>query len=105
MAQTSTDVIFNTATSVAFGSITGSFVVALTNTRALNLLEVINDTNQPLWVSTDGTNNHVYIRAGESWGLPLGSMQLHESSNVSIKHTGVAPTSGNVYISSAYSNL
>lgn len=98
----SQDLIMNTAVEVAFGDITGSFVAALTNTRPLVFFEVVNDTDADVWVSTDGTNEHIFIRAGESWGVPAKAMDVHESSSLSLKHDGAAPTSGKVVFMSGY---
>ncbi len=65
MDTTSVAVQFDTLRSVAFGSITGSYVALGTPFGNLyRILKFINTTNQAVFVSTDGVNDHDYIPAG-----------------------------------------
>lgn len=51
--------------SVAFGSITGSYVAFGTPLgHQTRMLRFINDTDAAVFISTDGTNNMLYIPAG-----------------------------------------
>jgi len=87
---------------VAFGSVGASYGAALTDSH--NKLEILvdNQTDAAIYVSFNGTNNHEILAAGQAAKWDFGSYGRYESGNVSIKHTGAAPTSGNVYVSARY---
>jgi len=88
--------------SLAFGSITGSYATLLTDANAKLLVDIVNTTDAAIFVSFDATNNHQYVAPNSSLRIPLGSHSRKESSNISIKHTGTAPTVGTVYAAALY---
>jgi len=97
-----TEVTNITMGTVAFGSVGASYTAALTDSH--NKLEILvdNQTDAAIYVSFNGTNNHEILAAGQAAKWNFGSYGRYESGNVSIKHTGAAPTSGNVYVSARY---
>lgn len=96
------EVAWATMAAVAFGSVTASYTTALTNTNPLQIIDVFNGTDAAVYLSFDATNNHLYIPVSGVRQVNLGCLQMHDSSNVSVKHAGAAPTSGALYISGAY---
>lgn len=96
------DAAWKTLGEVAFGSITASYTTALTNGNPLLFIDIYNGTNAAIYLSFDATNNHLYVPSLTTLGISLAEMQMHETSNVSVKHAGSAPTSGSLYISGVY---
>ena len=96
------DTSWVTMAEVAFGSITASYTTALTNGVPLLFIDIYNGTNAAIYLSFNATNNHLYVPPTSWAGVNLGDFQMHETSNISVKHAGVAPASGSLYISGGY---
>lgn len=91
--------VFETLTSLAFGSIIGTYTLLLTPGGNLRYFEIQNDTDAPIIVSLDaGTTDHWQIPLKEPRIFDLVPFGRYQSAAIHIKHTGVAPTSGEVRI-------
>ena len=62
------------------------------------ILTLSNYTNQSVEVSFDGTNVHIFLRAGEQRVVNFRSGELLWVGRVWTRHGGVAPTTGNFYL-------
>lgn len=99
--------------SVAFGSITGSYVsIGSVLSHSTRQLLITNSTNQLLMFSfqpNSSTPNHFVIPASTSIIIDITSNKSNEPgwfiekrTQVAVKHLGSAPTSGSVYLSAFY---
>lgn len=92
--------------SVAFGSVTSGYVIALTNTSTAGVLpkqfricRFKNNTDAAISVSMDGTNDDLpYISAQTGEYIDLGANGRTLGSSIYIKYPGAAPSSGSFYI-------
>jgi hypothetical protein len=82
---------------LAFGSISSSYATLVTMSGTGKIGVIFNATNADLIVSFDASTTHGYVPARGTWDIPWQAAFLKESSNISIKHDGTAPTSGTVY--------
>lgn len=90
---------------IAAASITGSYQVVLNDVHAKKYILVQNETNAPILVSLDGTDDHFYIRANGSVRLPSGESGLTVSTTIQVKAADFSndpPSVGTVYIDSYY---
>ena len=84
---------------LAFGSITGSYTTLYAGFNKSRIVWMVNGSNQPVYLSRDGTLNHFRLEAVASMTIDLGpSWVIFASGDLSVKHAGVAPTSGSVYV-------
>ncbi len=74
-------------------------VSGLTNTNPLRFCRFRNATNQPVSVSTDGTNDNLpAVALSSSEWIDLASDGRDVRTSIVIKYSGSAPTSGSFYI-------
>lgn len=96
-----TDVTWLPMTRVAFGAITGTYVVALNDTNNKLYISINNNTNQTVLVSFNGTNDHLELLPNANYKLEPGELRQIDTP-VYLKHAGVAPTLGDVTIGAFY---
>jgi hypothetical protein len=81
--------------SLAFGSITGSYVQVLASGVQFRLLTIINTTNQDVQCSWDDGTTFVRVRSSGSFNADLRIASLFVGATaLKCKHAGVAPSSG-----------
>lgn len=96
--------------SLAFGSITGSYVaIGATITEPTRWVYLFNDTDQRIYFSNDGTTDKFLLPAGGFLVMDITSNKGEESVYVVAegdhwyaKHAGVAPTVRAVYVTLMY---
>jgi hypothetical protein len=92
-------VAFEAMQTVAFGSVGGSYAAALTPGSSIIEIEINNDTDAAIVVSFDaGTTDHWRIPFKEARIFTFRNNFRNQSAAIHIKHEGVAPTEGNVYL-------
>lgn len=82
---------------LAFGSITTSFVLLLTPPYPMRLLALINGTDQAITYSFDGATPHGALPAYSAPDTPYAALGLKEARSVWIKATSTLPGAGAVY--------
>lgn len=82
----------------AFGSITGSYTTALTNSASLRYCRFYNSTDAGVIISVDASTDFLDIAAGATVEQDWGANGRHVASNISVKRLAGAPTSGNLYV-------
>lgn len=97
--STPTDVSWIETERVPFGSVTGAYVVAMSDTSDKVFVEIQNNTDQEISVSFGGTVEHIVLPANNSFRLDPGSQNRVIPQAIYIKHTGTAPAVGEVVIS------
>lgn len=86
---------------VAYGDVTASFVAAVNDAHAKRYISIYNTLDVAIYVSFDGTNNHLYIGAGQALTPITGEASLYVSTPIYIKRASAA-SSGTVFISAAW---
>lgn len=87
-------------TSVPFGDLTNAFVKFLDNEANLKYLSFENKTDQPVYVSFNGTDTHGVLKVNGSWTLTFGSNFGFLPESVWLSYlSGDAPLDGVVEIS------
>jgi|GEM_PF-3736342 hypothetical protein len=95
---------------VAFGSVTSSFVaMGAAVPAALRVLKINNTTDSDIYISYDGVTQHDVAVAGSGFvvditankSVPEG-LYLPEDTIVYIEYVSSAPTYGNIYLSAYY---
>jgi hypothetical protein len=98
---------------LAFGSITTSYVAIGTPfLNPVRMLKVTNLTNQPLYISTDGINNHDVVSANAAYVYDYGSnksdagglLEESQSDQLYVKSVNTLPTSGSIYVTVIYAS-
>ena len=100
----------DTLRSLAFGGIGAAYTaVGSVFLHQMRLISIKNTTNQTLLITYDGTDDQDVIPAGVGIVYDLctnriGTMGgfLPVGTQISVKDTGVAPTSGSVYVTCFY---
>lgn len=87
---------------MAAGSITGSYQAVLTDSNNKIYVNLYNGTNSDILVSFNGTNDHDILPPGTALVYNLGALKKHIATNVSIKYSGTAPSTGTFYCSAKY---
>ena len=108
--QDSVDVGFETLREVAFGDVDATYtLIGSLFTRDIVYLHLKNKLDQPIYISKDGTNNVDELSAGEIWVWDLSSNRFASKpllfpklTGLYQKHTGVAPTSGKITLTTVY---
>lgn len=104
---------YDTLRSLAFGSITTSYVaVGSAFTHAVRVINIDNLTDANLLVSFDGTNNHTVVPAGAGKIFdyatnrvgPVDQLEQSVGTTVYVKREGGAPTGGTVYVTVLYAS-
>lgn len=96
--QTTATATFDAEGTIAFGSLTTSYVTAYTAGGVLKILQMRNSMNQSVLVSLDGgTTLNYTLDPGDYVSLDLkeNGLSFANASTVKAKYTGTAPTSGN----------
>lgn len=91
---------------VAFGSIGASYsAVGLSTANPGRLARLVNSTNQDIYFSLDGADDHFRLPSGTFLLFDVSTNQttkenflIPEGQFFYVKHAGVAPTSGNAWI-------
>lgn len=94
------DAIFNPISIVDATTLTGSYVAAVTGLVDAREIEIQNESDEEVYVSFDGSNLHYPLHANNSKVFNLAEADYQFSGSVYLKHAGVVPTEGDVYISS-----
>jgi len=100
---------FDTLRSIAFGSVTGSYLpIGTAFGHIVRLMKIVNNTNADMFISFDGTNDHDYIPATSfalydltTNGVTATEFVLKIGTQVYVKQN-TAPTSGSVFITCVY---
>ncbi len=96
---------FEAARTVAFGSV-GAAYAALGAVLAFDsaILLITNTLDNPIWISFDGINDHIYLPAatGLLHDILAGKMEIYKGTQIYIKHAGAAATAGLLALSSIY---
>lgn len=104
---------YDTLRSLAFGSITTSYVaVGSAFTHPVRVLNVDNLTDANLLVSFDGTTNHTVIPSGSGKIFdyatnrvgPVDQLEQSVGTVIYVKRESGAPTGGNVYVTVLYAS-
>jgi hypothetical protein len=95
----------------AFGAIGGVYTaIGAVYTNPIRILSIKNATNQDIFISYDGVNNHEYLPAASGLVLDFCANAaggatfpfIAAGTTIYIKDNGVAPTSGVVAVSAYY---
>lgn len=89
-------------TRVAFGAITGAYVVALADTNDKVYVSINNNTDQKVLISTDNSTDQIELIPNANYKLEPGGQNVFIDTPISLKHAGVAPATGDVTISAYY---
>lgn len=111
MSNFSTRMRVEAARSLAFGSIAASYTAVGTPfEHPISIVYFFNSTNETVWLSFDGTIDHVPLAAGSFLLLDVttnkinpSGLMIEKGTQMYVKRLSGAPTSGSVYISSFYS--
>ncbi len=88
---------------VAFGSVASSLTSVITNSNQVRFLRVRNTTDQPIDIAFNGTTVNIdSIPAGASEFYDFGADGRDIRTDVYLKYTNSAPSSGTVYINAFY---
>lgn len=108
-----TRVRFEILKTVAFGSITNAYVAFGTPyADPIRILDIFNDTDAPIVISFDGTNNNIYCPAhsGRIYDYAANKQsnadQLEQAkfTQAYIKYFAGAPSVGSVFLGSIYAS-
>lgn len=99
--------------SVAFGSITGSYIVlGAALAHAWRIFKITNNTDADMLISFDGSTDNLFVPAGSFtlYDLSTNAPPLSEVDNLVlglqtqfyVKRNGVAPTTGSIYLEGIY---
>lgn len=86
---------------LAFGSIGAAFAaIGSAIEDEAELVSIVNNTDADLIVSYDGVTDHVFMPLYSSYVIDFESneKQLANRTSFYVKHNGVAPTEGAIYI-------
>jgi len=113
MSSTAVRIRYEPLRSLAFGSISGSYVgVGTSFANPVRILKVTNTTDADLFVSFDGINTYDVIAASSAWIYDYGSNrtdtggQLDQAlgERVYVKEVSGAPSAGAVYVTVIYAS-
>lgn len=99
----------NLRTVVAAG-ITGAYAaVGSAFSNPISILHIVNDTDESVYFSDDGTNNKIYIRSGEDLRLDVTNEDANpdfiaKGTQYYVKEGASTPTTGLVSIAAFYKN-
>jgi len=82
---------------MAFGTLTGSYQTLLTGLNKSWILYFANMTNQPAYFSVNAASDHFRLEARSTLTVDMSAGWGFFTGTISVKHSGVAPTSGLVY--------
>lgn len=102
--------LFEPIRTAAFGAIGANYAALGTPlANPARIIKINNGTNQEVFISTDGVNDHLRIGAN---GFALFDLNSNKSTDEGLyirlgtqfyqKHTGAAPASGNVWIETLF---
>lgn len=112
-ALSSIRVAFENLRSLAFGSISGTYVgVGTPFENPVRLICIDNATNANILVSTNGTDDHTFVAANGFKLFDLGTnrsetgstLEIPSNTRVYVKQESGAPTSGTVYVTAIYAS-
>ena len=114
MSDIAKRVRFETLRSLPFGSLSGAYTAigsALTNPA--RLVKLTNDTDVNIFVSIDGTNDHIFIGPSSYALYDFGSNRTNLSGSLDIangtrffaREESAAATSGAVYLEVIYASI
>ena len=94
------------AKELAYSSIGSSYAAIGTSTsNTCQVAFIANKTDKDLWISLDGTNNHIHLSAYERFSLDVSSnktintdLYVPEDTFFYVKYDSAAPTEGSVYV-------
>lgn len=97
---------FEALRTLAFGSIGASYTaVGSATTGHARLINLVNSTNQDIIISLDGVTDHIRLYSGSFQLFDFSSNKVKDDgffipqgTIFYAKHSGVAPTSGNIWI-------
>ena len=110
MSNFSTRMRVEAARSLAFGSIAAGYTAVGTPfTHPISIVYFFNSTNESVWISFDGSVDHVPLAAGSFFLLDVTTNKANQiglfieiGTQIYTKQLSGAPTSGSVYVSSFY---
>jgi len=88
---------------VLAAGISGTFapLVVAPEGKQLATLIIFNSLNQPLEMSFDNTTVHFELHPGEGGAIDLTTNRTGVGGSLSVRHAGVAPTSGSLRVSAS----
>lgn len=106
MANDSPRMSFDALRSLASGSIGANFAAVGSQVEfPIRLIKLVNQTNQDVIFSTDGSTDHDFVPANSFSLYDISTNRtvkesafLPAKTTLYVKHNGSAPTSGGVYI-------
>lgn len=101
-----TRVIFEAIRLVAFGGVGAAYAaVGSATTHRIRRVRLVNTTNQDIYVSIDGVVDHIRLATGTSQEIDMSTNKIRDDGYFLpkgtifyVKHAGVAPGSGSVWI-------
>lgn len=101
---------FEAVREVAFGAIGAAYsAIGSSIAHPARLIRISNTTNQDLYISTDGVNNHLRVASGSFILFDFTTNKVRDDglfvqqgTVFYVKRVGVAPTSGNVFLEVIY---
>lgn len=101
---------FETIREVAFGAITANLTaVGAAIASPARIVRIVNGTNQDVYFSIDGANNHIRLPSVSFILFDLTANKVRdegafiaEGTIFYIRHAGVAPASGNAWVEVCY---
>lgn len=102
VVSATTEILYVPVVPVLGTTLTAAFVAAMTDAHDKLEIVVDNETNEAIEVSFDGAVVHEYLSPSSAVRLSCGAYGRHESGNVYLRHAGVVPTAGSVYVSARY---
>ncbi|MFP3859214.1 MAG: hypothetical protein ACLFUW_00180 [Bacteroidales bacterium] len=95
---------------VASGSITGSYTaLGSAIIDHARIVRIVNATNDQAYLSLDGSTDHIRMAANSFYLLDFSTNKVRDDglflpvgTTFYVKHTGSAPTSGNLWIEICY---
>lgn len=91
---------------LAFGSVTTACATLFTPVSSwlpATRMKINNELNVPVYLSFDGSTNHIYVGAGEILVLPLRAVnRVGVTTTIRVKSAGAAAASGNIYATVVY---
>lgn len=103
-------VAFETLREIAFGSITANYqAIGSATNNPIRIVRMGNGTDKDVYVSLDGTTNHIRLSANSFFLPDLSANKIRDDglflaigTYFYVKHAGVAPGSGNVWFECIY---
>lgn len=102
LAQSQQVARHKTLGSVAAGSVTNSYTTLLSNTSPLRAVNIINNADCLVLISFNASTDHLVVPASSALSVDYATIQRYVNTNISLKYSGTACTTGSVYAEGVY---